>query len=207
MSHEHDVTITLTATQIAQVIRDAASRRVGVAARLSGLSSPHQLQGVLLSLLNDKRVSQSIIRGLLVLGAFPSDGSYGEITDVAKQLQLSQSTTYRYARTWLATGLLEQDPATRRYRQTLNHEGVLLSLSLSHNDRVSQSIIRGLLVLGAFPSDGSYREITDVVKQLQLSQSSTHRYVRTWLATGLLEQDPATRRYRQTTESRPSVSP
>jgi len=35
-----------------------------------------------------------------------------------------------------------------------------------------------------------------VAAQLELSASTTHRYMSTLLAAGLLEQDPRTRRYR-----------
>ena len=61
----------------------------------------------------------------------------------------------------------------------------------------SRSVLRALLVLAAFPADGAERELTAVAEQLSLSASTTHRYLRTWTAVGLLERDPETRRYRR----------
>ncbi len=116
MSRERDISITLTGNQVARVVRDA-SGRAGMTALLSGPSSLQELHGILLPLLSDNRVSRSTVRALLVLSAFPSDGTYREVTEVPKQLGLSQSTTHRYVRTWVALGLLEQDPGSRRYRR------------------------------------------------------------------------------------------
>ena len=58
-------------------------------------------------------------------------------------------------------------------------------------------MLRALLVPAAFPADGSERELTAVAEQLSLSPSTTHRYLRTWTAVGLLERDPDSRRYRR----------
>jgi hypothetical protein len=67
--------------------------------------------------------------------------------------------------------------------------------ALSSSPRLSRSLLLGLLVLACFPTDGTSRAVTDVAEQLQLSPSTTHRYMTTLLAVGLLEQDPRTRRY------------
>lgn len=67
-------------------------------------------------------------------------------------------------------------------------------LGLVEDERVSRSTCRALLVLLAF-SSGDQRAVTDVSNELQLSASTTHRYIRTWVALGLLEQDSASRRY------------
>jgi hypothetical protein len=61
----------------------------------------------------------------------------------------------------------------------------------------SRSVLRALLVLASFPADGSERELSAVAHQLALSPSTTHRYLRTWTAVGLLERDPNSRRYRR----------
>ena len=61
----------------------------------------------------------------------------------------------------------------------------------------SRSTFRAVFVLAAFPPDGSERELTAVARALGLSPSTTHRYVRTWTALGLLEQNPDSRRYRR----------
>ncbi len=68
--------------------------------------------------------------------------------------------------------------------------------ALSESPRLSRSLLLGLLVLATFPADGSSLAVTDVAGKLGMSPSTTHRYMTTLLAVGLLEQDPRTRRYR-----------
>jgi hypothetical protein len=70
-------------------------------------------------------------------------------------------------------------------------------LPLLDDPRHSHSALRAVLVLAAFPADGREREVTDVAGALSLSPSTTHRYLRTWTALGLLEQNPSSRRYRR----------
>jgi hypothetical protein len=67
---------------------------------------------------------------------------------------------------------------------------------LSASPRLSRSLLLGLLVLACFPADGNALAVTDVAGRLELSPSTTHRYMTTLLAVGLLEQDPRSRRYR-----------
>jgi DNA-binding MarR family transcriptional regulator len=67
---------------------------------------------------------------------------------------------------------------------------------LAASPRLSRSLLLGLLVLACFPTDGNELAVTDVATQLDLSPSTTHRYMTTLLAAGLLEQDPRSRRYR-----------
>lgn len=66
--------------------------------------------------MEDRRLSRSLLSGLLVLACFPLDGGYLGIADLARMLDMNTSTTHRYVTTLLAVGLLERDPATRRYR-------------------------------------------------------------------------------------------
>lgn len=68
--------------------------------------------------------------------------------------------------------------------------------ALAESPRLSRSLLLGLLVLATFPADGNSLAVTDVASQLGMSPSTTHRYMTTLLAVGLLEQDPRTRRYR-----------
>ncbi len=68
--------------------------------------------------------------------------------------------------------------------------------ALSDSPRLSQSLLLGLLVLACFPTDGEALAVTEVAGRLELSPSTTHRYMSTLLAVGLLEQDPRSRRYR-----------
>lgn len=55
-------------------------------------------------------------------------------------------------------------------------------------------------MLATFPSDGDSLAVTDVASRLGMSPSTTHRYMTTLLAVGLLEQDPRNRRYRLPSE-------
>lgn len=118
MSVGRDVTITLTDGQVARVVREV-SGGAGPATLLSRLGDLQELRSALLPLLDDATYSRSTFRALLVLGAFPADGSERELTDVARQLDLSPSTTHRYIGTWMAVGLLEQEPRSQRYRRAL----------------------------------------------------------------------------------------
>jgi hypothetical protein len=62
--------------------------------------------------------------------------------------------------------------------------------------RLSHSLFRGLLILALFIAGGEGRGVVEVARELHLSPSTTHRYMSTLVAFGLLTQDPATRKYR-----------
>jgi hypothetical protein len=64
------------------------------------------------------------------------------------------------------------------------------------DNRLSRSLLAGLLMLASFPSDGSYLGNAEIARMLDMNPSTTHRYVSTLVAVGLLERDPGTRRYR-----------
>jgi DNA-binding MarR family transcriptional regulator len=68
--------------------------------------------------------------------------------------------------------------------------------TLSESPRLSRSLLLGLLVLACVPPDGSTVAVTQVAAHLGMSASTTHRYMTTLLAVGLLEQDSRTRRYK-----------
>jgi DNA-binding MarR family transcriptional regulator len=72
--------------------------------------------------------------------------------------------------------------------------------ALADSPRLSRSLMLGLLVFAAFPRDGGTLAVTDVASRLGMSPSTTHRYMSTLLAVGLLEQDPRSRRYRRARE-------
>lgn len=61
----------------------------------------------------------------------------------------------------------------------------------------SRSVLRALLILAGFPADGTERELTAVADEVGFSTSTTHRYLHTWEAAGLLERDADSRRYRR----------
>ncbi len=66
--------------------------------------------------LNDRRLSRSLLAGLLMLMSFPTDGSYVGNAELARTLDMNASTTHRYLSTLVAVGLVERDPDTRRCR-------------------------------------------------------------------------------------------
>ena len=65
--------------------------------------------------LREPRFSQSLERGLAILGCFTPARPVLGIADIADDLDMSRSTTHRYVTTLLALGYLEQD-ASRKYR-------------------------------------------------------------------------------------------
>jgi IclR family transcriptional regulator, pca regulon regulatory protein len=68
-----------------------------------------------LPLLRGPRYSQSLERGLAILGCFTSEHPVLGIADIAEELGMSRSTTHRYVTTLLALGYLEQG-RSRKYR-------------------------------------------------------------------------------------------
>jgi DNA-binding MarR family transcriptional regulator len=108
------ISIELTSTQIDRVIR-GSSGAGGVSGLLRGLDDTQATVATFKQLAESPRMSRSLLLGLLVLAAFPTDGTPLTVTDVATRLQMSPSTTHRYLTTLLAVGLLEQDSRTRRY--------------------------------------------------------------------------------------------
>jgi IclR family pca regulon transcriptional regulator len=64
----------------------------------------------------NRKFSQSLERGLAVLGCFTPERPTLGITDIANQLGLNKSTTHRYASTLVELGYLEQGPSSPKYR-------------------------------------------------------------------------------------------
>jgi IclR family pca regulon transcriptional regulator len=60
--------------------------------------------------------SQSLERGLAILSAFRSGRPLLGVSDLAREVGLSRSTTHRYIATLAGLGYLQQDPPTRKYR-------------------------------------------------------------------------------------------
>ncbi len=65
--------------------------------------------------LREPRYSQSLERGLAILGCFTPKRPVMGIADIADELGMSRSTTHRYVITLVALGYLEQG-ASRKYR-------------------------------------------------------------------------------------------
>lgn len=112
------MTITLTDAQVAQIVGRAAGV-VGLNRMLAPVGGESTIRQLLAKVEDVESYSRSTLRALMVLAAFPDDGSPREITDVARQLGLSPSTTHRYVGTWVAIGVLVQQPRTRTYRRAL----------------------------------------------------------------------------------------
>lgn len=115
------VSIELTNAQVDEVVRtagDAGAMSVLLSALretpgtpvlgVSGWARPAQME--------DRRLSRSLLSGLLVLFCFSPDGGYLGIGDIARMLDMNTSTAHRYVSTLLSVGLLERDPELRKYR-------------------------------------------------------------------------------------------
>lgn len=115
------VMIELSKSQVDQVVRGAGEGGT-MSTLLSALRDPDWTLSVdsedwtYPEQMDDRRLSRSLLSGLLVLSCFPADGDYLGIAELARMLDMNTSTTHRYVTTLLAVGLIERDPATRRYR-------------------------------------------------------------------------------------------
>jgi hypothetical protein len=115
------VMIELSKAQVDQVVRGAGEGGT-MSILLSALRDPAWTMAVdsedwsYPEQMGDRRLSRSLLSGLLVLSCFPADGGYLGIAELARTLDMNTSTTHRYVTTLLAVGLIERDPATRRYR-------------------------------------------------------------------------------------------
>jgi DNA-binding MarR family transcriptional regulator len=114
------------------------------------------------------------------------------MTDSGISIELTRMQVNQIVR-----GASEEDSVSILLRG-LSQRGTFASQfrSLSESPRLSRSLLLGLLVLACFPTDGDALAVTDVAERLRMSPSTTHRYMTTLLAVGILEQDPRSRRYR-----------
>jgi IclR helix-turn-helix domain len=122
-STDQQVSITLSRNQIDHIVRaalgDGAAPSVSALVAGTGFHQSHarQVLGARYRALQDnRRLSRSLLAGLLVLSCFPPEGIDMGIKDISEQLELNTSTVHRYVLTLVAAGLLERDPETRRYR-------------------------------------------------------------------------------------------
>lgn len=115
------VTIELSKAQVDQVIRTAGEGGT-MSVLLSALKDPQWTLAVDSDewsypvQMDDRRLSRSLLSGLLVLSCFSAEGGSLGIAELARRLDMNTSTTHRYVTTLLAVGLVERDPNTRRYR-------------------------------------------------------------------------------------------
>jgi IclR helix-turn-helix domain len=130
------ISITLSPTQIDEVVRAASSSRVPSLSTLiaDSLSAPLTMERqpsgseqrppgarrltrsvYLPADTDDPRLSRSLLRGLSLLTGFGPDGRSRGIVELAEDLGMSPSTAHRYALTLVELGLLERCPKTRKY--------------------------------------------------------------------------------------------
>jgi Fic family protein len=109
------VSIQLTPGQVAHVLREASDAN-NLAIVLSGLQGVREALARQPALLKDPRDSRALVTGLFLLATLPPDGTYIRAAELAKSLDMSASSAHRYLNTLVHLGLVEQDPATRRYR-------------------------------------------------------------------------------------------
>jgi len=115
------ITIELSKSQVDKVVRSAGQGGT-MSVLLTALKDPSWTltldsgEWVQPAQMEDRRLSRSLLAGLLVLSCFPSDGGYLGIAELARTLGMNTSTTHRYVTTLLAVGLLERDSSTRRYK-------------------------------------------------------------------------------------------
>jgi IclR family pca regulon transcriptional regulator len=87
-------------------------------------------------------------------------------------------------------------PRTSSHTDRLNADGEWVpSIPSLREPRYSQSLERGLAILGCFTPERPVLGIADIADELGMSRSTTHRYVITLVALGYLEQG-ASRKYR-----------
>ena len=103
------ITIALTRHQVGNVVREAtlARTQVGLEALLPG---PAEVDRALRSLARNPNHSASLMRAVLVLAALPADGGLRELAEVVDSLSLTRSTVHRYLQTWIALGVVTQEP-------------------------------------------------------------------------------------------------
>jgi hypothetical protein len=111
---QNGITIELSPGQINQIVRKAAEDDGLLGLLGSGLKG-RDVQ-VSNASMDDARFSRSLLRALMVLASYPDDGTTRAVSDVAKQLGMGVSTAHRYTATFAEVGVLERDPASRRYR-------------------------------------------------------------------------------------------
>jgi IclR helix-turn-helix domain len=114
---QEKIVVELSRAQVDRIVRNAAEGG-SMSVLLSGLKDIRAVLAHEPRQLEDSRLSRSLLAGLLMLASFPSDGSYLGNAEIARLLEMNPSTTHRYVSTLVAVGLLERDPATRRYRLT-----------------------------------------------------------------------------------------
>jgi IclR family transcriptional regulator, pca regulon regulatory protein len=113
---------------------------------------------------NRAGLSQSLERGLAVLCLFTPDRPALGISELARELTLTRSTTHRYVATLASLGFLDHDASTRKYRlgpRVLDLGfSVLGSLELRE---IAAPFLRRLTDATGYTSNLAIRDDTDVI--------------------------------------------
>jgi DNA-binding transcriptional ArsR family regulator len=109
------LSVELSAAQVHEVVQ-AAAEGGHVSTVLSGVANMREAFSAAPEMLDNERLSGSLLTGLMLLASFPTDGSYMGIAELSRIAGVSQSTVHRYVSTLTAVGLLERDVRTRKYR-------------------------------------------------------------------------------------------
>lgn len=111
------VNLELSRAQVDKIVRAAADAG-SMSLLLTGLGDSRETLERAQRQIGDTEanLSSSLLSGLLVLAAFPSDGSSLGNAEVARMMGMNPSTAHRYITTLVVAGLLEKDTGTRRYR-------------------------------------------------------------------------------------------
>src|SRR5580704_6578203 len=108
--------------------------------------------------------SQSLERGLAILGSFSPDRPALGISELAQRLGLTRSTTHRYVATLARLGYLDQDETTRKYRLGIRvldlGFAVLGSLELRE---IAAPYLQRLTAVTGYTSNLAIRDDTDVI--------------------------------------------
>jgi IclR helix-turn-helix domain len=117
-SRDPVVCIRLSRAQVDEVMR-AAGPESGILRLLQDLGAEPRLSISDLDnepMMTDRRLSRSVLTGLLLLASFAPAGTERRVKDISTQFHMSPSTTHRFLKTLQAAGMLEQNPDTRMYR-------------------------------------------------------------------------------------------
>ncbi|MGC2374893.1 MAG: hypothetical protein WA484_13555 [Solirubrobacteraceae bacterium] len=110
--------------------RGAGRGLLGVLFALDGLGERIDLEELMRDeRYHDKRISQSVIRSLLVLSAFVL-GDAHSLNDLAEELGMGNTTLWRYLKTWVAVRVLEERK-DRRYQLAVRWRRELPKCSFS----------------------------------------------------------------------------
>jgi hypothetical protein len=119
-SHRMAVNVQSLTIELSQTQVDGVMRRVSgsgdISMVLTGFADAGLIWASNPEMLEDPRLSRSLLLGLFVMAAMPADGSYVGCSQIARTLGMTSSSAHRYLSTLVVAGLVERNPTTRKYR-------------------------------------------------------------------------------------------